>query len=184
MEPRTAPTDHHEHGLFHNRTEGQPVSNQVGQRQQSDSLHRRVKRALPPSTTSGSGGLVDQSAGRRVPQPPGGNDYCSGGYVTVDGSGKASLNVPGMKASPSCRLHHTGPRGGSCPAGQQVQQHEPCAAPTTPGATPPTTVDANRVWSATSPLTGNGDATGAQRFQVRCLGNWAENYGDNEGMAR
>ena len=28
----------------------------------------------------------------------GGNDYCSGGYVTVDGSGKASLNVPGMKA--------------------------------------------------------------------------------------
>ncbi len=45
------------------------------------------------------------------------------------------------------------------------------------------TVDANRVWSATLTLTGNGDATGAQRFKFDVFGNWAENYGDNEGMA-
>jgi alpha-amylase len=43
------------------------------------------------------------------------------------------------------------------------------------------TVDANRVWSATLTLTGNGDATGAQRFKFDVFGNWAENYGDNEG---
>lgn len=45
----------------------------------------------------------------------------------------------------------------------------------------PMTVDANRVWSATLTLTGNGDATGAQRFKFDVFGNWAENYGDNEG---
>ena len=43
------------------------------------------------------------------------------------------------------------------------------------------TVDANRVWSATLTLTGNGDATGAQRFKFDVFGNWSENYGDNEG---
>ena len=46
------------------------------------------------------------------------------------------------------------------------------------------TVDANRVWSATLTLTGNGDATGAQRFKFDVFGNWTENYGDNEGWHR
>ena len=46
------------------------------------------------------------------------------------------------------------------------------------------TVDANRVWSATLTLTGNGDATGAQRLKFDVFGNWAENYGDNrDGIA-
>ena len=87
--------------LFHNRTEGQPVSNWWDNGNNQIAFSRGDKGFVAINNESGS--LV-ASVQTSLPageycKPPGGNDYCSGGYVTVDGSGRASLNVPGMKAA-------------------------------------------------------------------------------------
>ena len=111
----------------------------------------------------------------------GGNDYLQRGYVTVDGSGKASLNVPAMKAAAIIAgCTKASPCGGTALPGNKFSSMNLRGTHNAWGNSP-MTVDANRVWSATLTLTGSGDATGAQRFKFDVFGNWTENYGDNEG---
>ncbi|MFQ2461271.1 alpha amylase C-terminal domain-containing protein [Aeromonas caviae] len=169
--------------LFHNRTEGQPVSNWWDNGNNQIAFSRGDKGFVAINNESGS--LV-ASVQTGLPAGEycnllGGNDYCSGGYVTVDGSGKASLNVPGMKAAAIIAgCTKASPCGGSVLPGNKFSSMNLRGTHNAWGNTP-MTVDANRVWSATLTLTGNGDATGAQRFKFDVFGNWAENYGDNEG---
>ena len=89
--------------LFHNRTEGQPVNNWWDNGNNQIAFYRGDKGFVAINNESGSlvASLQTGLPAGEYCNLLGGNDYCSGGYVTVDGSGKASLNVPGMKAPPS-----------------------------------------------------------------------------------
>ena len=81
--------------LFHNRTEGQPVSNWWDNGNNQIAFSRGDKGFVAINNESGSLVAWCRPACRPASTATSwGNDYCSGGYVTVDGSGKASLNVP------------------------------------------------------------------------------------------
>lgn len=168
--------------LFHNRTDGQPVNNWWDNGNNQIAFGRGDKGFVAINNESGN--LV-----ATVPTglPAGeycnilsGDSYCNGSYITVDGSGKAALNVPGMKAAAivaGCTK--------STPCGEPISTNKFTSMNIrgTQNAWGNTamTVDANRVWTSTVTFTGTGDATAAQRFKFDVYGNWTENYGDNEG---
>lgn len=168
--------------LFHNRTDGQPVNNWWDNGNNQIAFGRGDKGFVAINNESGN--LV-----ATVPTglPAGeycnilsGDSYCNGSYITVDGSGKAALNVPGMKAAAivaGCTK--------STPCGEPISTNKFTSMNirSTQNAWGNTAmaVDANRVWTTTVTFTGAGDATAAQRFKFDVYGNWTENYGDNEG---
>ena len=116
--------------LFHNRTEGQPVNNWWDNGNNQIAFYCGDKGFVAINNESGSlvASLQTGLPAGEYCNLLGGNDYCSGGYVTVDGSGKASLNVPGMKAVSSPVVPRPALRWFR-PAGHQVQQHEPARYP-------------------------------------------------------
>ena len=169
--------------LFHNRTEGTAVSNWWDNGNNQIAFSRGDKGFVAINNESGS--LV---ASVQTGLPAGeycnilsGNDYCSGAYIQVDGSGKASLNLAGMKAAAILAgCTKASPCGGTALPGNRFSSLNLRGTHNAWGNTP-MQVDANRIWSAIVNLTGAGDATGAQRFKFDVFGNWTENYGDNEG---
>ncbi|QFI53404.1 alpha amylase C-terminal domain-containing protein [Aeromonas simiae] len=168
--------------MFHNKTDGQPVSNWWDNGNNQIAFGRGDKGFVAINNESGS--LV-ASVPTGLPAGEycnilGGDSYCSGSYITVDGSGKASLNVPGMKAVAIVAGCTKATPCSSVIVGNKFSSMNIRGTYNAWGNTA-MTVDANRVWSATVTLTGAGDATGAQRFKFDVFGNWTENYGDNEG---
>ncbi|MDO2949430.1 alpha amylase C-terminal domain-containing protein [Aeromonas simiae] len=168
--------------MFHNKTDGQPVSNWWDNGNNQIAFGRGDKGFVAINNESGS--LV-ATVPSGLPAGEycnilGGDSYCSGSYITVDGSGKASLNVPGMKAVAIVAGCTKATPCSSVIVGNKFSSMNIRGTYNAWGNTA-MTVDANRVWSATVTLTGAGDATGAQRFKFDVFGNWTENYGDNEG---
>ena len=172
--------------LFDNRTQGQVVTNWWDNGNNQIAFGRGSKGFVAINNETGN--LV---ASLQTGLPAGeycnilaGNDYCSGAYVTVDGAGKASLNVGGMKAAAivaECTKATPCGAGASGPVLPGNKFSSMNLRGTSNGwASTAMTVDANRVWSADVTFTGAGDATGVQRFKFDVYGNWTENYGDTE----
>ncbi|MGE6161402.1 alpha amylase C-terminal domain-containing protein [Aeromonas salmonicida] len=168
--------------MFHNQTKDLPVNNWWDNGNNQIAFGRGDKGFVAINNESGN--LV---ASVQTGLPAGeycnilsGNDYCSGAYIKVDGSGKASLNLVGMKAAAilvGCTK--AAPCGGVIP-GNRFSSLNLRGTHNTWGNTA-MQVDANRIWSAIINFTGAGDTSGAQRFKFDVFGNWTENYGDNEG---
>lgn len=168
--------------MFHNQTKDLPVNNWWDNGNNQIAFGRGDKGFVAINNESGN--LV---ASVQTGLPAGeycnilsGNDYCSGAYIKVDGSGKASLNLVGMKAAAilvGCTK--AAPCGGVIP-GNRFSSLNLRGTHNTWGNTA-MQVDANRIWSAIVNFTGAGDTSGAQRFKFDVFGNWTENYGDNEG---
>ncbi|MFM4704506.1 alpha amylase C-terminal domain-containing protein [Aeromonas bivalvium] len=169
--------------LFHNSSQGQPVSHWWDNGNNQIAFGRGNKGFVAINNESGS--LV---ASVQTGLPAGeycnilnGNDYCSGAYIQVDASGKASLNVPAMKAAAMVAgCTRTSPCGGSVLPGNKFGSMTLRGTHNGWG-TSQMTVDEQRVWSAIVNFSGAGDASGAQRFKFDVFGNWTESYGDNEG---
>ncbi|GAB3215538.1 alpha amylase C-terminal domain-containing protein [Pseudaeromonas pectinilytica] len=169
--------------LFDNRTQGQVVTNWWDNGNNQIAFGRGSKGFVAINNEAGN--LV---ASLQTGLPAGeycnilaGNDYCSGAYVTVDGSGKASFNVGGMKAAAivaECTKSTPCSGGSVLPINKFSSMN--IRSTNNAWASTAMTVDANRVWSADVTFTGAGDATGTQRFKFDVYGNWTENYGDTE----
>ena len=168
--------------MFHNQTKDLPVNNWWDNGNNQIAFGRGNKGFVAINNESGN--LV---ASVQTGLPAGeycnilsGNDYCSGAYIKVDDSGKASLNLAGMKAAAilvGCTK--AAPCGGVIP-GNRFSSLNLRGTHNVWGNTA-MQVDANRIWSAIINFTGAGDTSGAQRFKFDVFGNWTENYGDNEG---
>ena len=120
-----------------------------------------------------------------------GSALCSGSYVMVDGSGKATFSVAAKEAAAivaGCTR--------ATPCSGNISTDPDLPTPrfsslnvrgTTNGwLSIPMTVDAkSRIWTALVTFTGKGDGGGAQRFKFDVFGNWIENYGDSnaDGIA-
>ena len=103
--------------LFHNRTEGQPVSHWWDNGNNQIAFGRGDKGFVAINNESGS--LV-ASVQTGLPAGEycnllGGNDYCSGGYVTVDGQRQGQPERPRHEGGRHHRRLHQGqpPCGGS-----------------------------------------------------------------------
>lgn len=168
--------------LFHNRTEGQPVSNwwDNGNNQIAFSRGDKGFVAINGKERQPGGLGADRPAGRSTAT-------CWGAMTTAAAVGhhrrwrrQGQPERPRHEGGRHHRRLHQGQPGSVLP-GNKFSSMNLRGTHNAWGNTP-MTVDANRVWSATlCTLTGNGDATGAQRFKFGVFGNWAENYGDNEG---
>ncbi|MFM1707124.1 alpha amylase C-terminal domain-containing protein [Aeromonas salmonicida] len=168
--------------MFHNQTKDLPVNNWWDNGNNQIAFGRGNKGFVAINNESGN--LV---ASVQTGLPAGeycnilsGNDYCSGAYIKVDGSGKASLNLAGMKAAAILAgCTKAAPCGGVIP-GNRFSSLNLRGTHNAWGNTA-MQVDDNRIWSAIINFTGAGDTSGAQRFKFDVFGNWTENYGDNEG---
>ncbi|MDO2949431.1 alpha amylase C-terminal domain-containing protein [Aeromonas simiae] len=171
--------------MFHNKTDGQPVSNWWDNGNNQIAFGRGDKGFVAINNENRS-----LSATVQTGLPAGeycnilnGNDYCSGSYITVDGSGKATLNVASMKAAAivaGCTKNAPCSGDGPIIGSDKFSSMNLRGTHNTWGNTP-MTVSEDRVWSAIVTFSGAGDTTGAQRFKFDVFGNWTENYGDNEG---
>ncbi|WP_275919700.1 alpha amylase C-terminal domain-containing protein [Aeromonas sp. 2HA2] len=168
--------------MFHNQTKDLPVNNWWDNGNNQIAFGRGDKGFVAINNESGN--LI---ASIQTGLPAGeycnilsGNDYCSSTYIKVDGSGKASLNLVGMKAAAILAgCTKAAPCGGVIP-GNRFSSLNLRGTHNAWGNTA-MQVDANRIWSAIVNFTGAGDTSGAQRFKFDVFGNWTENYGDNEG---
>lgn len=185
--------------LFHNKSEGQGVTNWWDNGNNQIAFGRGNKGFV---VINNEGGAINQSfqtslAAGEYCQILAGNDYCSGSYVTVDGSGKATFSVKGMSAAAiveGCTKADSSGCGGSIVTDPDPEDPTDPALPVarfstmnfrgTPNswaATPMSVDSQTRVWSLIVNFTGTADSAGAQRFKFDVAGNWLENYGDNEG---
>ena len=107
-----------------------------------------------------------------------GSALCSGSYVTVDGSGKATFSVAGKDAVAivaGCTMANN--CSGTIDTGRFASMN---VRGTANGwvATAMTLDSSKRIWSTIVNFTGKGDGGGAQRFKFDVYGNWTESYGD------
>ena len=114
-----------------------------------------------------------------------GSALCSGSYVTVDGSGKATFSVAAKDAAAivaGCTKANN--CSGTVDTGRFASMYFR-GTPNSWGTTAMTVDSSKRIWSTTVNFTGKGDGSGAQRFKFDVYGNWSENYGDTnaDGIA-
>ena len=184
--------------MFHNVTQGQAVTNWWDNGNNQIAFSRGNKGFVVINNESGS---LTQSLATGLPAGEycnivAGDAYCSGSYITVDSSGKANINLAGMKvAAIVAGCTKATPCSTVTPDPTPDPNPNPNPDPTpvpkfssmnfrgTANAWAATamTVDATtRVWSTVIDFTGKGDAGGAQRFKFDVYGNWTTNFGDNE----
>jgi len=173
--------------LFNNFTEGQQVTNWWDNGNNQIAFGRGNKGFV---VINNEGGSINQSLPTGLPAGEycnllAGDAYCSGSYVTVDSSGKASFNVGGMQAAAiivGCTKSDQGNCKGDIPPAKTMFLR----GTNNSWATTPMTYDqSSDSWSLTLQFTGEGDAKGGQRFKFDVAGDWKEFYGDDnaDGIA-
>ena len=173
--------------LFRNITEGQQVTNWWDNGNNQIAFGRGNKGFV---VVNNEGGSINQSFQTGLPAGEycnllAGDAYCSGSYVTVDGSGKASFNVGGMQAAAiieKCTKTDQSNCKGELPPSKTMFLRS------TNNSWAATAMNYNETtdsWSLMVQFTGEGDAKGGQRFKFDVAGDWKEYYGDDnaDGIA-